>query len=301
MLTGHTVLEAHGEDHVTAATIAQVHDSGQPVPGTERRIEVDLICLAVGLRPQTQLAEMLDLEMTHDPRRGGRAPVRDAAMRSSNASLHIAGDLGAISEASIAMEEGRIAGRAAAASLGHGAPGRTEAIISEAQERIRVLDVDIPPLDGPGPMQRGFARDQEGPAGPVPVVECYQRIPCDPCESSCPTGAIRVGRDPTALPTVDADKCTGCLQCVRLCPGMAIFVVESLRERNEAFISMPWEFLPLPERGQVGQGLDRDGQAICAARVVRVGHFHAPGDTAVLTVAVPLQCADEVRGFAGNT
>jgi len=242
---------------------------------------------------------MLELEMTDDPKRGGRVPMRDEQMRTSDPNVYVAGDLGAISEASIAMEEGRIAGRAAAASLGHGAPAVTERAIAEARERIAILDVDI---SGTGfePVHAMPQRNADA-TGPLPVIECYQRIPCNPCESCCPTSAIRVGPDPTGLPTVDPGKCTGCLSCVRLCPGMAVFLVERLPEHDEAFISMPWEFLPLPERGQSGHGLDREGQPVCDARVVRVLPTRRPGDTTVMTVAVPLDQVHTVRGFRAGT
>jgi len=294
ILTRHTVIGALGKDRVTGAVIAQLDESGELRPGSEQRLRVDLICLAVGLRPQTQLAGMLDLEMTHDPRRGGRVPARDGRMRSSNERVYVAGDLGTISEASIAMEEGRIAGRAAAAALGYGDHGETERAIEEARARIAVLQAEI---DG-GERRRTRRMFTGGAARATPVIECYQRIPCDPCEAACPTGAIRVAPDPTALPTADAAKCTGCLRCVRICPGMAIFVARPGPNPGEATIAIPWEWLPLPTVGATGRGCDRAGRRVCGARVVRVLRPREAGDTAVVEVAVSARHAGRVRGFA---
>jgi sarcosine oxidase subunit alpha len=293
ILTRHTVVQATGRRHVTGAVVAQLEKSGAPLEGTERRLRADLICLAVGLRPQTQLAGMLDLAMIDDPRRGGRVPARDRLMRTSDERVYVAGDLGAIAEASIAMEEGRIAGRAAAASLGHGDASETDRLLVAARERIGVLASPIPPAAPPP----GASASPTPLPGPTPAIECYERIPCDPCESSCPVGAIHVGPDPTALPTVEATKCTGCLRCVRLCPGMAIFVVQPGPEAGEATIAIPWEFLPLPAVGHVGRGLDRSGRSVCAARIVRTLPSGKAGDTAIVQVAVPLRYGSRVRGF----
>ncbi len=298
IVTSHTVVEAFGDQHVTSARIAQTDDSWRAIPGTERDIDVDLICLAVGLRPQTQLAGMLELEMADDPRRGGRVPVRDQAMRSSHEHVYVAGDLGMISEASIAMEEGRIAGRAAAQSVSHGDAAETDRLITEARARIAIIDIDVKTMPRSDAETRRVSLPARRPSapGPHPIIECHQHIPCNPCEAACPHGLITVGDDPTNLPTVEPEGCTGCLQCVRACPGMAIFIVEPLPESNEALISMPWEFLPLPEPGDAGQGLDHHGQPVCPARVARVSPAR-PGGTPVLTVAVPLQHSHQVRGF----
>jgi len=293
ILTRHTILEALGKDHVTGVVIAALDDSGAPVPGTERHLRVDLVCLAVGLKPQTQLAGMLGLAMIDDPRRGGRVPARDARMRSSDDRVYVAGDLGAISEASIAMEEGRLAGRAAAASLGYGEAVETDDLCAQARERIAVLSRPVLPA------QRSRRRrlPATGPARPTPLIECHQRIPCDPCETCCPTGAIRIGPDPTGLPVADPAKCTGCLRCVRLCPGMAIFVIGPGPRPDEATVALPWEFLPLPTVGHVGRALDRAGRPLCEARVVRVLPFRRRGETAVVQVAVPLRGAHRLRAF----
>ncbi|MBM3499627.1 MAG: FAD-dependent oxidoreductase [Armatimonadetes bacterium] len=294
ILTQHTVLEALGCESVTGALVGRLDETGAVVAGSERRLRADLICLAVGLRPQTQLAGMLNLAMADDPRRGGCVPQRDERMRSSDEHVYVAGDLGEVSEASIAMEEGRIAGRAAAASLGYGEEAETARLVREARARIEVLDANV----GPGPARRRGRGSTGEDAGATPIVECYQRIPCDPCEAACPTGAIRVGADPTALPRVDATKCTGCLRCVRQCPGMAIFVVKAGPEPGEATVALPWELLPLPRPGAWGFGLDRAGRRVCEARVVRVSSGRKRGDTGVVEVAVEARFGQRVRGFA---
>ncbi|MEA3317709.1 MAG: FAD-dependent oxidoreductase, partial [Bacteroidota bacterium] len=57
---------------------------------------------------------------------------------------------------------------------------------------------------------------------PFVVIDCTYGFACNPCTFACPFGAIT---KPTTgdIPVVDYDKCTGCMQCVNQCPGLAIF------------------------------------------------------------------------------
>ena len=134
--------------------------------------------------------------------------------------------------------------------------------------------------------------------GAVAVIECAQEIPCNPCEKACPTGAIRVGEPITNLPVLAADKCTGCGLCIPVCPGLAIFVVDMTYSDREATVQLPYEFLPLPEKGETVRALDREGRVVCPARVVKVLNPKKFDHTAVITIAVPKDQAMNVRNIA---
>lgn len=135
ILTSHTVLAAHGQESVTGATIAEVDKEWQPMPGTEREVECDVICLAVGLMPLVDVLWHAGCEMKYVPELGGHVPVRDENMRTSNPKVYAAGDSGGVEEASSAMVTGEIAGISAAKSLGHQAPG--------ADARLAQLKADL--------------------------------------------------------------------------------------------------------------------------------------------------------------
>ncbi|MDY7028252.1 MAG: NAD(P)/FAD-dependent oxidoreductase [Spirochaetota bacterium] len=117
--TSHTVLEARGSDHVESAVIVQLDDRWQPVPGTEKEFEVDTICIAAGLTPLIELAAGAGCGTCYIPALGGHIPMHDEKMRTSLATVFVAGDIAGVEEASTAMEEGRLAGIHAAAALGH--------------------------------------------------------------------------------------------------------------------------------------------------------------------------------------
>ena len=118
-MMSHTIKEAHGKDRVEGATVIQVDDSWQPIAGTEKRFEVDTICIAVGLNPMTQLLRMAGCKTAFVPALGGRLPAHDENQETSIKGIYVAGDVSGIEEASTAVIEGRIAGLAIAHSLGY--------------------------------------------------------------------------------------------------------------------------------------------------------------------------------------
>jgi Fe-S-cluster-containing hydrogenase component 2 len=133
---------------------------------------------------------------------------------------------------------------------------------------------------------------------PVVIAECFQPIPCDPCSHACPRQAIGPFKDINEIPQVDYEKCNGCGQCITRCPGLALFVVDLTYGENEALIKLPYEFLPLPEEGQEVAGVNRAGEKVCRARVVKVVKTEKMDKTAVIWLAVPKDLAMEVRHFA---
>lgn len=103
--------------------------------------------------------------------------------------------------------------------------------------------------------------------GPVVIIECIENIPCDPCGDICPFNAISL-KHVIDIPEVDYQECTGCGLCISICPGLAIFVVDISQEK--AVITIPYEFLPVPQVGDTVKALDRKGKAVAKARVIRV-------------------------------
>ena len=143
----------------------------------------------------------------------------------------------------------------------------------------------------------GYPSRERMMRGPVAVIECTQEIPCNPCEAACPHGAITVGRPITRLPELDGEKCTGCGLCVAACPGLAVFVVDLTHAPGLAVVSFPYEYLPVPAKGDKVMACDRAGHEVCEAEVLRVSCPPRNDRTAVVTVVVPAAFAEEVRGL----
>jgi Fe-S-cluster-containing hydrogenase component 2 len=141
----------------------------------------------------------------------------------------------------------------------------------------------------------GVPGDERVKRGPVAFIECVQEIPCNPCEEACPQGAIKVGKPITNLPKLDQEKCMGCGMCIAACPGLAIFVVNGAKDKAE--ISFPYEYYPLPEKGQEVDCVNRSGKTVTKGVVLRVVKPPKYDQTAVVTVEVPKEYLKSVRSI----
>lgn len=135
----HTIKRVMGAQGVEQVEIIQLDQNFQPVPGTEIILEADTVCMAVGLTPMTELAELGGCEMTVSPALGGVVPLHDDSMRTTNPNIYVAGDIAGVEEASTAMEEGRMAGVAAAEDLGYLDQEMAEEKKKEIRERLQLL------------------------------------------------------------------------------------------------------------------------------------------------------------------
>jgi len=131
--------------------------------------------------------------------------------------------------------------------------------------------------------------------GPVVIIECFQKIPCDPCAISCKLGAIKPFKDINDLPQVDFNKCTGCGICISSCPGLAIFVIDKNYSEEKSLIKLPHEMLPLPEKGEDVYVLDRAGAILGKAKVARV--LKIKNKTNIISLEVPKSMAMKVRSI----
>lgn len=317
----HTIVKAEGEEYVTGVTIAEVDSNFQFIPGTEKHFDVDTICLAVGLSPMSQLLKMAGCRMEDNPKRGGQVPICDEYGRTSLPGVYVAGDVSGIEEASSAMIEGRMAGLAAAEYLGY---MEKEALDTELAALDAALDGLRQGMFAPKNRGKAIEKTEEGidisenllrhgyvaedeierypgvthKVGIHPVIECTQNIPCNPCQDACKKGCISIGSNITSLPiVVDNAQCINCGMCVANCSGQAIFLVDEDCGDGMATVTLPYEFLPLPEVGTKGKGLGRDGRPVCDAEVVSVKSVKAFDKTNLLTIRVPKEYAMKARFF----
>lgn len=320
----YTIVKADGADRVSGAEIAKVDQKWQIIPGTEKHLDIDTICVAVGLSPMSQLAANAGCEMEDNPKKGGLVPVINDYGETSIAGIFAAGDVSGIEEASSAMIEGRIAGAAAAKRSGfisredhdlrHSeyeksleqlrqgmfAPenkGRLDLMVTDEGIRLSTSLLEVGYLDNSD--IEIFPACKEGCAKRYyPVIECTQNIPCNPCQDACKSGCIIVGEHITNLPRINKDvKCSACGLCVSACPGQAIFLINDEYEPGYSSVSIPYELLPVPKVGTIGYALDRSGAKVCEAEIVSVKSPTAYDRTAILTMKVPADMAYRSRFF----
>ena len=59
----HTVVDIQGRERVEGVTIAQVDEHLCPIPGTEETYSCDTLLLSVGLIPENELSEKMDISL----------------------------------------------------------------------------------------------------------------------------------------------------------------------------------------------------------------------------------------------
>ncbi|MBN1814310.1 MAG: FAD-dependent oxidoreductase [Anaerolineae bacterium] len=262
----HTVLSANGEGEVESVTIAKADHNWNPIPGTEKTFACDTILVAVGLDP-----------------------VDEFARKACEFGLPVfaAGDAEEIAEASAAMFTGRIRGLEIAKALGRD----VGAVPPEWHRTAELLK------SRPGAV---VAEDvPEAQAGVFPVFHCSQEIPCNPCESICPLGCIVTEGDGIlGLPEHVGEDCSGCAQCVAVCPGLAVTLVDYRQDAGYPLVMVPYEFsAETIGEGNVVTALDTEGAILGNVEVVQV---RAPkfADRALLVqVRVAHQIAKRVAGI----
>ena len=133
--------------------------------------------------------------------------------------------------------------------------------------------------------------------GPYVVMECFQSIPCNPCNTSCSFGAVKNMADINETPTVYTEKCGGCGVCISACPGLACFVIDETYSKDQVAIKIPYEMSPLPEKGAVVDALDRFGNVVGMANVINVQFNKKFDKTNVVTIAIPKELIYDVRSI----
>jgi Fe-S-cluster-containing hydrogenase component 2 len=149
---------------------------------------------------------------------------------------------------------------------------------------LKIEDITVPP-------EERFTK------GRVAVIECVQNIPCNPCVDSCPSDAITMGDSINNTPVIDFELCNGCGNCVANCPGLAIFIIDKTFEEERAQIGMPCEFLPLPEKGEIVDLLNRMGKICGKGEVVKVRNSKAQDRTPIVFIAMDKELVMTARFF----
>lgn len=308
ILLSHTVVKVLGSECVEGAVLARAKDF-KPVPGTEFEVFCDAICIAVGLSPLVDLLAQAGCRMVWNGALGGYVAWHDENMRTTLEHIYVAGDASGIEEASTAMLEGRLAGCAVAISLGKGEE-RALKFMQEYRSRLYALrggpfgekaragkeqlwGLKLPVSKVEKPRRKRKRRRRR--SGFVAVIECPQRIPCNPCVDACPQGAIRIEGDLNNIPVVDESLCTGCGVCMLNCPGLAIFLVRDNGD-GTGTVAVPWEMLPVPQKGKKVLATNRNGLYVCEGRVERV--VRKDDGKAAVYIRVPVEALEQVRCFA---
>lgn len=274
--TSHTILSANGTDTVESATIARIDDGWQPIPGTEQSFACDTILIAVGLDPVN--------EFYHKAQEYGFAAFA-------------AGDADEVAEASAAMFSGKMRGLEIARALGYA----TGDVPPDWRRTAEILKSKPGPIVPSRDLDRG--KEAPGEGGVFPVLHCSQEIPCNPCASVCPQGAILIDADdirhvPGYIASALGTRCLACEKCVNICPGLAITLVDLREPDGQALVTIPYEFdRTALHKGDVVTVTDTSGKTLGNVEVVRVRYGKVTDRTAMVKVRAPRAVATQIAGI----
>jgi glycine/D-amino acid oxidase-like deaminating enzyme/thioredoxin reductase/Fe-S-cluster-containing hydrogenase component 2/ferredoxin len=211
VLTSTILLKAIPNDDHTGITGAVIADceNFKPVSGTERIIDgIDAINICTGLVPDDQLL------------------IKGKEIFGRN--VYGAGDAIRIGEGTSAVLRGRQVAFEIMEDMGlrydyDAFLAVSKEYIDSQQHPVRVIEKPFEPSK-----ERMVER-------PFVIIDCLYGFACNPCEFACPHQAI-TKTSTSSVPRIDFDKCTGCMQCVYQCPGLAIFGYNQKKQ---------WLFLPI--------------------------------------------------------
>lgn len=266
IMTGYTLVRAiPNDDHtgIVGAVIAKC-ENFKPIPGTEQVVsDIDIINICTGLTPDNQLLTKGRELYGHRVYGVGDA-VRigegtSAVLRGKQAAYEIAQDLGIRYNYDEYLDISR-------------------QYIDSQQHPVRLLE------------RPNLPTSERMAAKPFVQLDCLYGFACNPCTFSCPQGAIS---KPTtsSTPTVDYNKCIGCMACVNHCPGLAIFGYD---------LAKNWCFLPIEYEVQDGAEVflvDNDGRKIGEGRVEKILHKDNKTNVARVFVAQVDGQMTDVKGF----
>jgi len=132
----HVPVRALGNEQLEAVVVAEVDAEWRVVSGTERTLEADTLCLSYGFLPCLQLTRNFACRLEFKAEAGGWVTWHDADQQTSVEGVYVAGEVGGIGGADVAIEEGLIAALAAMRALGKAGTSGYAKREREARKRL---------------------------------------------------------------------------------------------------------------------------------------------------------------------
>lgn len=128
IMTSTTIKKAIGRESLEAVELVKLDSAWKEIEGTSEIIDVDTLCISVGLSPMHQILSMANAKMKFVPELGGIVAVVDDINQTTVESIFVCGDALGIEEASSAMMEGYLTGLYVSRYLGKPHPDSDQMI-----------------------------------------------------------------------------------------------------------------------------------------------------------------------------
>lgn len=222
-------------DGLSGVVVADA-ENYKPIPGTEQIIDdIDIVNICTGLVPDSQLlTKGREIFGIHCYGAGDALRIGEgtsAVLRGTQVAYEI---MGSLSLPYNYEEYLRV----------------SKDYIDSQQHPVKILD--FAPLPPPERREKPFV-----------LIDCNYGFACNPCAFACPHGAITKSSSST-VPRIDYEKCTGCMKCVTLCPGLAIFGYNLAKKQ----VFLPIEFDK--EEGSEVFLVDNNGRKLGEGRIEKI-------------------------------
>jgi glycine/D-amino acid oxidase-like deaminating enzyme/thioredoxin reductase/Fe-S-cluster-containing hydrogenase component 2/bacterioferritin-associated ferredoxin/ferredoxin len=239
VILSHILLKAipnEFNDGITGAVIAECKNF-EPIPGTEKIIDgIDAINICTGLVPDDALL-IKGKEVFGRFCYGVGDAIRigegtSAVLRGKQAAYEVLEDMGTNYNYDHFLEV-------------------SKEYIDSQQHPHKVIE---------HPFEPDEKRQQEKP---FVLIDCLYGFACNPCQFACKHDAIKKSSTST-VPTIDFDKCIGCMDCVYQCPGLAIFGYNPKKD---------WLFMPVEYEANEGSEVflvDNNGKKLGTGMIEKI-------------------------------
>ncbi|MDO5726146.1 MAG: FAD-dependent oxidoreductase [Tissierellia bacterium] len=111
LMLRHTIIKINGKERVESVVVCETDESKRPIPGTEKTYECDTVLLSVGLIPENELSNNIDIPL--DRKTGG--PFVNEDMETENEGIFACGNVLHVHDlVDFVTEESQRAGKSAA-------------------------------------------------------------------------------------------------------------------------------------------------------------------------------------------
>lgn len=133
----HTITRIMGEDRVEGVEVSKVDENMKPIAGTEKKIECDGVILSVGLIPENELAESLNIIMDNNT----KGPIVNENFMTSVPGVFSCGNALHVNDlVDYVTESGALAGAAAALTAVAIVTSKEEFLSSKNSEKVSLIE-----------------------------------------------------------------------------------------------------------------------------------------------------------------
>lgn len=131
------IVSANGKDRLESVTHAKVDKNWKVIPGTEKTVVVDTLCIGYGFFPSIELFRLVGADLSYDESRGGSVVNLDRWGSTTVPDIFGAGDGTGVSGSYVAIAQGKLTALQMAFEIGKISENERDALAVEFSKLLR--------------------------------------------------------------------------------------------------------------------------------------------------------------------